>query len=80
MSPEEHTAKFRRFIEAWTQRNLAAIDEVMAPEVVYHMPPFPDFQGTEPLKRFITDFHSAFPDDFRVAIEENLASSEAGSH
>ncbi len=80
MSPEERNAKFRRFIEAWTQRNLATVEEVMAPEVVYHMPPFPDFQGTEPLKRFITEFHQAFPDDFRVAIEEDLASGEVTVH
>lgn len=80
MSPEERTAKFRRFIEAWTQRNLATVEEVMAPDVVYHMPPFPDFQGTEPLRRFITEFRQAFPDDFQVAIEEDLASGEVTVH
>ena len=80
MSPEERSAKFRRFIEAWTQRNLATVEEVMAPDVVYHMPPFPDFQGTEPLKRFITDFHAAFPDDCQVVIEEDLASGEVTVH
>ena len=80
MASEERAAKFRRFIDAWTDRKLERVDEVIASNAVYHMPPFPDFQGTKPLKRFITDFRQAFPDDFQVTIEEDLAAGEVTMH
>jgi ketosteroid isomerase-like protein len=80
MLTDERSARFHRVIEAWTKQNLAAIDEVMAPDVVYHMPPFPDFSGTEPLRRFIANFRRAFPDDFQVTIEEELAAGDTTVH
>src|SRR4051812_35633672 len=76
MASEARIKKFRGFIEAWTKRDLARVDELLAPNAIYHMPPFPDFSGTGPLKQFIADFHQAFPDDFRVTFDEDL---EAGS-
>ncbi len=52
----------------------------MALEAVYHMPPFPDLRGPKPPKRFITEFRQAFPDDFQVAIEGDLASGDVTVH
>ena len=80
MAAEERIAKFRKFIEAWTRHNLGTVDEIMVPDVIYHMPPFPDFSGTEPLKRFITSFHQAFPDDFQLSFDEDLAAGDATVH
>jgi SnoaL-like domain len=48
MGSDERITKFRKFIEAWTKHNLAVVDELMAPDVVYHMPPFPIFQTQDP--------------------------------
>jgi SnoaL-like polyketide cyclase len=77
---ELRIAQFRRFIQAWTEGNLATVDELMAPNVVYHMPPFPDFSGTEDLKQFISSFHSAFPNDLQVFFDEDLAAGDATVH
>src|SRR4051794_25561528 len=80
MAAEGRIGRFRRFIEAWTKGNLATVDELAAPAVIYHMPPFPDLSGTGPLKRFITDFHAAFPEDFQVSFDEDLAVGDATVH
>jgi SnoaL-like polyketide cyclase len=80
MALEEKALKFRTFVEAWTKRRLDAVDEMLGSNVVYHMPPFPDFQGTEPLKQFIANFHAAFPNDFQVFVDEDLAVGNATVH
>jgi SnoaL-like polyketide cyclase len=80
MNGEARIAKFRKFIEAWTKGNLSTIDMFMAPEAVYHMPPFPDFAGADSLKPFIANFHQAFPEDLQVFFDEDLVSGNATVH
>ncbi|MBV8094800.1 MAG: ester cyclase [Acetobacteraceae bacterium] len=80
MQATDRITGFRRFIEAWTQGNLSAVDELMAPNVVYHTPPFPDFSGTEGLKQFISGFYSAFPNDLQVVFDEDLVAGDATAH
>jgi len=80
MTAEERIDRFRRFIEAWTTGNLGTIDEMMAPDAVYHMPPFSDLSGTGQLKQFITDFHAAFPESVQVYFDEDLIAGEATVH
>ena len=80
MQAENRITRFRRFIEALTKGNLSTVDELMAPNVVYHMPPFPDFAGTEGLKQFISGFYSAFPNDLHVVFDEDLVAGDATVH
>ncbi len=80
MESDERITNFRKFIEAWTKHNLAVVDELMAPDVVYHMPPFPDFSDTGSLKQFITSFYQAFPDDFQLSFEEDLVAGNTTVH
>lgn len=80
MPADERIARFRRFIEAWTKGSLATVDELMLPDAVYHMPPFPDLSGTGELKQFIANFHAAFPENLRVAFEEDISTGNVTVH
>jgi len=70
MSTEDNKTIVRRFIEeVWNKGNVAAVDELMAPNCVEHLAsptnvPVPaKFQLTlEELKQFVSQFRSAFPD------------------
>jgi predicted ester cyclase len=72
MSPEENKVTVRRFYdEVITQKNLAVLDELMANPYVSHDLP----SEREALIRFITGFHSAFPDG-RISIEQMIAEGD----
>jgi predicted ester cyclase len=72
MSPEENKVTVRRFYdEVITQKNLAVLDELMANPYVSHDLP----SEREALKRFISGFHSAFPDG-RIIIEQLIAEGD----
>ncbi len=82
MSTEENKALVRREIEAWNRGNLtellATIDEVYAPDFVYHLPnlPFPGgIRSREDYKQFCTSFLAAFP-DLEWIIEDLIAEGE----
>src|SRR5439155_1566216 len=70
MSTEDNKTIVRRFIEeVWNKGNVAAVDELMAPNCVEHLDfptnvPVPaKFQlSLEELKQFVSQFRSAFPD------------------
>ncbi len=69
MSTEENVAIARRWIAVWDKGDEAALDELYAPEFVYHM----RFPGQEPglagEKQVVRMLHSAFP-DLRIAIDD----------
>lgn len=75
MSTEENKATVRRFTEESNQGNVAALDELCAPNWVYHDPSFPDVRTLADYKRFITETRSAFP-DFHVTIEDVIAEGD----
>ena len=76
MSIEENKANVRRFTEeGWNQGNVAAFDELCAPNWVYHDPGFPDVRTLEDYKRFVTEIRSAFP-DIHFTIENVVAEGE----
>jgi steroid delta-isomerase-like uncharacterized protein len=75
MSTEENKAIVRRFTEEVNQGNLAALDELCAPNWVYHDPDFPDVRTLADYKRFITEARSAFP-DFHATIEDLIAEGD----
>jgi steroid delta-isomerase-like uncharacterized protein len=63
--PEENKAVARRFfVEAWNQRRLEALDEIVAPDAVQHDPqdPFPDARGPQAARQLVSLYQSAFPD------------------
>lgn len=77
MSSEENKARFRRFIEEGPNRgNLAVIDELVDPNVMYYMPGSSEpVRGCDGVKGVVSSFRAAFP-DLHVTIEEIIAEGE----
>ena len=76
MSAEQNKATARRFIEeVWNNQNLAAIDELYAPNAIEHrdLPPFD--LDRESAKQYTAPLFSAFP-DVHVTIEHMLAEGD----
>ena len=73
MSAEEHKALVRRFVdEFWSKGNLAAADELMAPDAVVYEP----VVGTPAdLKATAREFRAAFP-DWHSTVEEMIAEGD----
>ncbi len=75
MSREDNKALVRRWIEALNKQNLAAFDELCAPDFVHHSPSI-TVQGLEAYKQAISGEFTAFP-DMRFTIEDILAEGDA---
>lgn len=69
---EENKALARRSWEA--PHNLDIIDEVYAPDLVWHDPD-QEIRGTEEAKQFIAMYKSAFP-DLSVTVEDEIAEGD----
>ena len=72
---EENKALVQRFVEEfWNQKNMSAADELMAADVVIHMPTgeVVDLDG---LKAFADMWRSSFP-DWHSTFEELIAEGE----
>lgn len=70
MSAEDNEAVFRRWIDAFNDRDKQAEDDARAPDYVAHAPGVPDPLDAEAWVAFIFDvFVGAFP-DLRLTIEE----------
>jgi len=75
MSTEENKAMIRRVIEeVLNKANMAVVDEVMAPNYVYHHPQ-QEVKGPEGFKQFVTMFRAAFP-DLHVTINDMFAEGD----
>jgi steroid delta-isomerase-like uncharacterized protein len=73
MSPEENKALARRMVEAWNRGDLAALDDLIAPDYVFHDPADPALPpGPRGAKVQVTAFRAAFP-DLRLTIEDEIA-------
>lgn len=60
---EELKATIRKVIdEAWNKGNLDALNELYAANYVMHNTPFPDIQGLEGFRQFVTGTRAAYPD------------------
>ena len=86
MSAEENKAAFRRYLEEVDKGNLAIVDELLAPECVFHYPDL-DVNGSGEMKEMIKVFQTAFPDwthsiQDMVATEDTLAARliDRGTH
>ncbi|UCH32117.1 MAG: ester cyclase [Candidatus Bathyarchaeota archaeon] len=69
---EENKAIIRKAVEAVNKRNLAMIDELIAPDYVDHTNPI---GSPEDVKQFYTAIFEGFP-DFRRTIEDILAEGD----
>lgn len=73
MTAEGNNALVLRFVEEfWSKGNLAAADELMAPDVVIHQPAVGGIAG---LKAFNTTLRAAFPDWYSTP-EELIAEGD----
>lgn len=76
MSTEANKASVRRWIEeGMNQGKVDVLDELCAPNWIYHEPGRPDVRTLEDYKRYVTEVRSAFP-DFHVTIEDMIAEGE----
>jgi predicted ester cyclase len=61
MSTEQNKMLARRlFEEVWSSKNLAVVDELVAPNFVFHNS-VQTLYGPEGYKQFATTYHNAFP-------------------
>lgn len=77
MSAESNLATARRIVdEAWNQRRLEVLDEVIATDFVNHDPADPeDVRGRDALAERIRGYQTAMP-DLVVTIEDGFASGD----
>ena len=75
MSTEENKINNRRFYEeVWNGGNLAVIDELVAPNAIFH-DPTTTLHGPEGFKQYVTMYRTAFPDT-HFTIEDEIAEGE----
>ncbi|MBI3859846.1 MAG: ester cyclase [Thaumarchaeota archaeon] len=72
----ENKAIIRRMIEeVWNNKNLAAVDEVVAADCIGHPPTGIEARGSEGVKQNVTRFCTAFP-DLHWTIEDMIAEGD----
>lgn len=72
----DNKALFDRMIqECWNQGNIEMVDEICAPNFVYHAPGSPDIVGPDDFKQFIEVYLTAFPDAY-FTIEDQIAEKD----
>jgi steroid delta-isomerase-like uncharacterized protein len=76
MSIEENKSVLRRFWqEVFNEKKLAVVDEIFAPNWVYHGAGGQEVHGPEELKKFLSMYFNAFP-DFHADIEDLFAEGD----
>jgi predicted ester cyclase len=71
---EDNKALALRSWEIVNQKNPDIIDEVYAPDFVWHEPD-QDIQGFEEAKQFVATFFDAFP-DINITVEDAIAEGD----
>ena len=75
MSTEQDKMLARRlFEEIWNSKNLAVMDELVAPNFVFHNA-VKTLYGPEDYKRFAMSYHNAFP-EARFTVEDVIAEGD----
>ncbi len=74
MSTEENKALVRRAWEIVSPDNLDLIEEVYAPDLVWHEPD-QDIRGYDQAKQFVSTFFAAMP-DINITVEDLIAEGE----
>lgn len=75
MSTEQNKVLARRlFEEVWNSKNLAVLDEMLAPNFVFHNS-VQTLYGPEGFKQFAKTYHTAFP-QAHFTIEDTIAEGD----
>ena len=75
MSTEQNKMLARHlFEETWNSKNLAVLDEMVAPNFVFHNS-VQTFYGPEGFKQFAATYHTAFP-EAHFSIEDVIAEGD----
>ena len=74
MSTEENKALARRSWEIVSPDNLDLIEEVYAPDLVWHEPD-QDIRGYDQAKQFVSTFFAAMP-DINITVEDVIAEGD----
>jgi steroid delta-isomerase-like uncharacterized protein len=75
MSTEENKALVRRMFEAYNKHSLAGVEELFAPDYVWHGPAaYPDMDLAA-MKQVMTPFFTAFP-DLHYTLEDLIAEGD----
>ena len=72
---EENKAVVHRWVDAFNEGDLDAVDELLTDSYVRHDPNSPDVRGPEEEKQFIAMYRSAFP-DLHFSVEDIVAEGE----
>jgi steroid delta-isomerase-like uncharacterized protein len=72
---EENKAIVRRWVEAFNEGNLDAVDELVTGSYLRHDPNAPEVRGPEEEKQLIAMYRSAFP-DLHFTIEDMIAEGD----
>ena len=75
MSLQDHKAIVRRVVDVWNERNLAAIDEYLAPDYVNRDSSNPEVRDLPSYKRWAAAALVAFP-DFHVTVDDLIAEGD----
>ena len=78
VSTERAREAMTRFVAAWEQGDLAAVDEVFADDHVHHAPPFPDM-GRDESREFIAGFRTGFS-EIHVQLHEHVVDGSTSVH
>jgi steroid delta-isomerase-like uncharacterized protein len=72
---EENKAVVRRWVEAFNEGNIDAVDELLTDSYVRHDPNSPEVRGPEEEKQLIAMYRSAFP-DLHFTLEDMVAEDD----
>jgi steroid delta-isomerase-like uncharacterized protein len=76
MSAEENKAIFRRYVEeVGNEGNLDLVEEIFDRYLSHQPDGHAEERGPQDVKRFIGEFHQAFP-DFHTTIEDQIAEGD----
>jgi predicted ester cyclase len=65
---------FPLLLDVWATGKVDTLDDLLPPDVTYHVPPFGDMDR-EGLKQFVAGFHQAIP-DFSIEIDQELVDGD----
>ena len=75
MSTEENKALYRRYVEAWNKHNVAAMEELYAPDFVVHGPAAFGDMDLAAMKLLTAAWYAAFPDQ-HYTVEDLIAEGD----
>jgi steroid delta-isomerase-like uncharacterized protein len=72
---EANKIVIRRLFEAFNTGDLSQIDELVAPNYIYHEPTIGERRGREGVRDVMTTFRAAFP-DVKITVDQQIAEGD----